>query len=203
MKKIKQFMISAVPLFITALMLLNIGCSYAMDMIEGAITDRASFSINVTYNNPLVTISWSKAPGFNFAGYEVYISEEKNDEYVGYDLAVSYYTQAPYNSEIPENQNQLITLNPLNNLNQPGTRQVVLNANGLLTSGSNSYGKGIYFFRLGLIKWDESDETKRIETYYNNGVDLWSDDPSGNRWQNYKIHTDLDEVSGYGMVNIQ
>lgn len=161
------------------------GCSYIMDSIEGRLTDRASFSIEASYDPVLdqVTIKWGeRGSGDDFAGYEIYVTEEPNDEYVGYELAASFY-------EDPNPYIMWLSGNLSNNL----TDTCVLDVSGLAANAP-----GIYFFRVGLINWDEGDEDDRIDDYI--GGTLWNAEP--NRRDNYWIHTDISKISGYAMVEI-
>ncbi len=172
---------------LAALLILSPGCSYVMDYIEGELTDRASFSIDASYNSGAqeVTITWDeRGSGDDFAGYEIYITEEPNDEYVGYELAASYYETHNY-----------IGLSS-GNLKSSSTDSCTLDVSSLLVAAG--YGPGIYFFRVGLIDWDESDEDDRIDDYI--GGISWDVEP--NREQNYYIHTDISSISGYAMVDI-
>jgi hypothetical protein len=170
---------------LAVLLIISPGCSYIMDSIEGRLTDRASFSIDASYNSGAqeVTITWDeRGSGDDFAGYEIYITEEPNDEYVGYELAASYY----------EDPNTNITWLS-GNLSNNSTDTCVLNVSGLATNAP-----GIYFFRVGLISWDEGDEEDRIDHYI--GGTNWNIEPQ--REQNYYIHTNISTISGYAMVNI-
>ena len=161
-----------------------------MDSIEGQLTDRASFSIEASYDPVLdrVTIKWDEhGSGDDFAGYEIYITEEPNDEYVGYELAASYYETHPY-------------IGLSGDLKSSSTGSCTLDVNALLgaLAIADGYGPGIYFFRVGLIDWDESDEDDRVDDYIG-GIN-WNIEP--NRRDNYWIHTDIESVSGYAMVEI-
>jgi hypothetical protein len=180
--------------FLAALLILTPECSYIMDSIEGRLTDRASFSIDASYNSGAqeVTITWDeRGSGDDFAGYEIYITEEPNDEYVGYELAASYYETHDY-----------IGLSS-GDLKSSSTDSCTLDVNSLL--GAVGYGPGIYFFRVGLISWDEGDEEDRIDDY--EGGTNWNSDTlpgpiDSYRRRNYWNHTDISKISGYAMVSI-
>lgn len=174
------------------------GCSYIMDSIEGELTDRASFSIEASYDPVLdrVTIKWDEhGSGDDFAGYEIYITEEPNDEYVGYELAASYYETHDYIGWLS------------GDLKSSSTGSCTLDVNALLgaLAIADGYGPGIYFFRVGLIDWDESDEDDRVDDYYcgvnwNSEVFTWGAYTC--REANYYSNTNIESVSGYAMVEI-
>lgn len=117
------------------------GCSYVSDMVEGAITDRASFSIDASYNSATqeVTITWDNSDlSSDFAGIEIYRTREANNEYSGYiTVADRWDPSAP--------------------------------ALGSGSAGSYSYTEseaGLYFYRVGFIHWDEPiDEDTGIRPY--------------------------------------
>ncbi len=148
------------------------GCSYMADAIEGAITERASFSIDAEYNSSTneVTITWDESGSFNdFAGFEIYRTSEANDEFSKYIVIASYYQGSP-------------TVG--------------------LSNSSYTYNvgtiNGVYFYRVGIIAWDEDDETDREKNY--SGGTGWDNEPD--REWNYNHHTDIDRISGYAMVRI-
>ena len=124
-------------LFIAATAFLSTGCSYVSDMIEGAITDRASFSAHATYSGGVVTITWDDQDTDSdyFAGIEIYITKEPNDEY----------------SEYITIGDQFIT--PLENLDDSGTVSFTYNPS---TIESNPLLWGKYFFRVAYIDWDDA-----------------------------------------------
>lgn len=185
---------SYIILSVAVFLICSPGCSYIMDSIEGQLTDRASFSIEASYDPVLdrVTIKWDEhGSGDDFAGYEIYITEEPNDEYVGYELAASYYETHDY-----------IAL-AIGDLKSSSTGSCTLDVSALL--GAAGYGPGIYFFRVGLIDWDESDEDDRVDDYYC-GVD-WNSEASTwgaytCREANYYSNTDIASISGYAMAEI-
>jgi len=173
-------------------------CSYVVDMVERSITKRASFSITATYDSVAhtVTINWTEAPGSNFAGYEVYMSENPDDEYSGYVIIAG-----PDNlgSDI---SSELFYDDAATELNSSDTRSYTypdnflsnkLTADDVTASGRTAR----YFFRLGIIDWDQNPD-KRPERYIGNA--LWN--VGANLFENYKIHTDIEEISGSAMVDI-
>ncbi len=162
-------------------------CSYVVDMVERSITKRASFSITATYvKGSGVTISWDESGGGNFAGYEIYMTEEPDDEYSGYIIiggpysTIETYSIAPYyrvDSSLTSSSTQsFIFQNPeLSNL---------LSAPQL--------GPGRYFFRVGIIDWDENPDKRTVENGYVYQV------PE----QDYPANTDISEISGLAAVDL-
>ena len=188
MTNYKYYLLYIIPLLTVLLMFSISGCSYVMDYIEGRITNRAAFSIVATYDpsDETVTIEWDeKGSGDDFAGYEIYITEEADDEYVGYTLAASYYDSNPHPNISSQSSNSLLKLNL--------TGSYTLNVSSLAASYP-----GIYFFRIGIIHWDVGDEEDRQEDY--EGGVLWDTEPY--RETNYNAHTSMNKVSGYAMVEI-
>lgn len=160
--------------FIIIAVLLNSafsGCSYVSDYVEGVITDRASFSVKAVYNAGTVTVTWDKTDSSSdFAGFEIYRTSQENDEYADYTRIASRYTDSSL-------------------------------ANGSITTYVDTAlpSSGIYFYRVGVIHWDESTDDRTADngyypSYPNTGWD--------NESPNYNAHTDVDKVSGYGIVTI-
>ncbi|HSV96590.1 MAG TPA: hypothetical protein VLM75_06610 [Spirochaetota bacterium] len=151
-----------------AAVLLLAGCSYTMDYIEGAITARSSFSIEAEYSGGVVTIRWDEGPGVSsFAGFEIYMTR---DEYDDYDLLASRF----------ENESGFGEDGTYKNLDSSSTRDY-------------SYtppAPGIYFYRVGIIEWDDDDD-KMVDRY---GSDYF-DDPVA-----YNAETSIKKISGYRMV---
>jgi hypothetical protein len=153
-----------------------IGCSYVSDMVEGAITKRASFSVKAEYiaSSNEVRLTWDKTDSSgNFAGIEVYRTSQANDEYADYELVASRETASSL-------------------------------GNGNTTSYSETNPpSGIFFYRIGFIHWDESLEKRTQENGYNPPYD--PNNPTDTSWDsksNYDRNTDIDAISGYGNVNI-
>ena len=181
----KSTLLYILPIITAITFTCSTGCSYVMDYIEGRLTDRAAFSIEASYDPVLerVTVSWDEyGSGDDFAGYEIYITEEPDDEYAGYELAASFYEEP--------NPNIFLVSGAMSNYL---TDNCVLDVSGLATNVP-----GIYFFRVGIISWDEDDEEDRQDDYI--GGSLWNTEP--NREANYYIHTDIDKISGYAKVEI-
>lgn len=133
-------------IFISLLLLAFTGCSYVSDIVEGAITDRASFSITAFNNGSNVIISWSRtdlsAPD-GFAGIEIYRTRYANDEYSGYITIADRWdtgslasgTTTVYSAPLPP--------------------------------------PGVYFYRVGFIHWDKP-QAERVPPEYT-GSDTESD----------------------------
>jgi len=164
-------------------------CSYVVDMVERSITKRASFSITATYvKGSGVTINWTEEPGSNFAGYEIYVTTDPDDEYSGYTIvagpeglltggnllppSVAYYDQTSLNLDIETTRSYTYTLVPQ-----------------LLTSDGVASGR--YFFRLGIITWDKNPSERTIQNGY-----------TGITFDDYNAHTDIDEISGLAAVDL-
>ncbi|RPI90857.1 MAG: hypothetical protein EHM32_11150 [Spirochaetales bacterium] len=153
-----------------AVVLLLAGCSYVMDSIESAITARASFSIEAEYSGGMVTIRWDEGSGLSsFAGYEIYVTL---DEYDDYDLLASRFE------------------------NESGATVVAGDYKNLDSSFTGSYSyappPGIYFYRVGIIEWDEDDE--EMQDRYG---PFYFDDPIA-----YNAETSINKISGYRMVSV-
>jgi hypothetical protein len=166
----------------TVLLLLSgIGCSYVMDSVEGAITKRSSFGVDVTKGAGL-TFNWSKdAPSIDagaFAGYEIYITSERNNEFSGYQLFAG-------NSLNPG----AASVGEQTQLDNPATQSVTISSYTLPN------GPGTYFFRVGVIYWDEKDPNKRNSD--------WTIPPFASNKSYYYIttkQTDIEKISGGTMV---
>ena len=109
-------------------------------------------------------------------------SDEKDNEYTDYAIAASYYESHDYISS----NNYL--------LSQSSTDTYSMDMTQLIENDLS----GIYFFRMGVINWDESDEEEREENYY--GEDNWDIEPY--RRQNYNSNSKISQVSGYVMLDI-
>lgn len=149
----------------------NTGCSYISDMVESIITDRASFSVSAEYSGGNVILTWDETDySDNFAGIEIYRTSEPNDEFCSYTRIASRYT------------------------------------NGTLEYGSTTNfidysppASGIYFYRIGLIHWDEDKDHRTLKHgYWPEYPDSGWDDES----PNYNNNTDINAISGYAMVVI-
>lgn len=153
-----------------ALVLLLAGCSYTMDFIESAITARSSFSIEAEYSGGVVSISWDEGPGISsFAGFEIYVTR---DEYDDYDLLASRF----------ENESGGGEDGTYMNLGSSSTRDY-------------SYtppGPGVYFYRVGIIEWDEDDD-KLVARY---GAGYFNNSTA------YNAETSINKISGYRMVTV-
>jgi len=170
-----KYMKYMIPIMCVLAVMAGTGCSYVSDAIEGAIMERSSFSIEAeNLGGDNIQIRWSElGSGQNFAGYEIYITDEADNEYAGYELVASRY----YND---------------------------LSAN-LDDSYTNSYTysdagrSGVYFYRVGIINWDEDPEDRTIENGYSPEYDEF--DPTAfETSSNYAGNTDIDKISGYARV---
>lgn len=147
------------------------GCSYVSDMVEGAITDRASFSIQAQQVGSNVVITWSKTDlSTDFAGIEIYRTRKANDEYSGYITIADRDDDASLASGVTVSYTHL-------------------NANST---------KGVYFYRVGIIHWDESQDKRTNE----NGYFPEYPDAGWDGTTNYNNHTDIDAISGSARVEI-
>lgn len=164
------------------LVLLLAGCSYTMDFIEGAITSRSSFSIEAEYivATQSVDIRWDESgDSGGFAGFEIYMTEHTNNEYADYIAVAAGYDLDP--SALPTG---LIFDTDASLLNG-STRSYSHYVAGLTGHGN------VYFYRVGIINWDEEDPSKRT---FENGYTNPSTD--------YIDKTNIDKISGYVMVTI-
>lgn len=155
------------------------GCSYIADYTEGAITNRASFSISAYYDsvNSRVVVLWDANPdNDSFAGYEIYMTEEADNEYadmivVGacYDISNSLYFIQDSGLDSPSSS---VFYHLSGNLPLPG----------------------IYFYRVGVIEWDEQD-------YDGDGEDDKAPDTPSKLL--YESNTNIAHISGSAMVIIE
>jgi len=153
--------------------LLFTGCSYTMDWFETLMTDRADFSIDVSYKSGKLSISWSEDPsGKDFAGYEVYMIPEPWNEYGVYEVIAAQYKL--YSSSHFFYSRIF--------LGSSSTKKVKIPV-----SASQLKGPGEYYVRVGIIKMNYDSNTKK---------------PYPVNELNYKNHSDLDRISGYKAVYI-
>lgn len=156
-------------------------CSYMMDAIEGAITDRASFSIDAVYNAGTISITWNESGSTNFAGFEVYMTDEVDNEYAGYEVIGSYYSlsSATYFRQDSSLGNENCSSYTVSNTQVAAIRT------------APNKGSGVYFFRVGIMDWDQNEGDRTEENGY-----------VGSTFENYKNHTEFDQISGYAKVTI-
>lgn len=156
---------------------LSSGCSYVIDSIEGAITDRASFSISVSVdrNADTVILTWDDSFGGEaFAGYEILVSEEADNEFAGYVVAAAGYDIS---------QGTVI-----GSLTDSATRSVTIPYNAAVMDGHT------YFYRLAVVHWDKEKEADRNED--------WTDPPwASNKADWYNGHSNIEKVSGVVQVD--
>ncbi|HEY1407138.1 MAG TPA: hypothetical protein VF857_11060 [Spirochaetota bacterium] len=176
-------------LFLTAILFVSgMGCSYVMDSVEGAITKRSSFSVGVSRTGNQFTLDWSKdKPSINteaFAGYEIYITDEANNEFAGYELLLSGH---PDSKSKAGNSASLL---------DPATSNVTFTYNVSSLSGQT------YFFRVGVIYWDEEKEADRSKNWTTaKGYSFdWNGSSTTVVQYFYPIKSKLDKISGGTMV---
>ncbi len=160
--------------------LLTTGCSYGMDALEGAITQRASFSITAVYDetNYLVDISWTKTDSSDhFAGYEVYMTEYPWDEYGRYLVVAA---SEPIGTTLPDIVDSFTSMG----LNDQ-TVSIPVSPDAL--------NDGEYYFRVALYDFDKKPKDEwadpDVPEYYSGSA-------------NYDDHTSLTAVSGFAAVEI-
>jgi len=162
-------------IYVTLLQFILTGCSYVSDMVEGAITDRASFSIQAQQVGNDVVITWSETDlSTDFAGIEIYRTRKVNDEYSGY-VTVRDRWDAGYTVLLNTGTTTSCTV-PKPSLD------------GATTPPGTS---GIYFYRVGFIQWDEPVGERTIDNGY-----------TGSESVDYNNHTDIDAISGSARVEI-
>ncbi len=114
------------------------GCSYVSDAIEGVLTKRAGFSIDAYYDGDNVIVSWSESgSGNGFAGYEVYMTEEPDNEFADYIVVGARYG---------------ISLDDY--FNSDSTLEY---SHTLTFEHSSHPTTGVYFYRVGIISWEKID----------------------------------------------
>ncbi|MGL4370290.1 MAG: hypothetical protein ACRCUT_11565 [Spirochaetota bacterium] len=156
------------------------GCSYVADYIEGSITNRASFSITVeptetahTYN-----IDWSSAGDVSdedFAGYEIYVTEEADDEFSGYTVIAACYSLS----------DEMVVDSYLSD---EETREMDIDLTDICQSGR------IYYFRVAVITWGSNEEDRSENWTTENGYEEnWS---AGGSEYFYNKKSSLSEISG-------
>ncbi len=156
-------------------------CSYMMDAIEGAITDRASFSINAVYNagTNTISITWNESGSTNFAGFEVYMTDTPDDEYAGY---VVIGADQDLSSDLYFRDTSTLGSETCNSYTVESTEVNYIRS--LL-------GSGVYFFRVGIMEWDQNEDDRNTENGY-----------TGTPSTDYLHHTEFDQISGYAKVTI-
>ncbi|MGQ9843365.1 MAG: hypothetical protein ACUVRK_07340 [Spirochaetota bacterium] len=153
-----------------------VSCSYAADYIEGAMTNRASFSISAQYVSGIgVIVEWNYDPDQeSFAGYEIYITEEPDNEFSPLIIvgARDNFSSSPY-------------FKSDTTLGKIHTDQF---------THDSTPAAGTYFYRVAVIAWDERD-------YDDDGDDDKS--PSTYNKSDYEHYTNIDKISGSAMVEIE
>lgn len=178
MKFINPVLRSGPTVLLLLLPVILSGCSYIMDFAERSISRKASFSLEASYNPfaRTVTLTWDSTDSDgDFAGYEVYITEAPDDEYAGYVLRASRFSRNI-------------------DLDHSGTDSYV---DDVSPAGGYPVSHGIYFYRVGIIYWDDSEDERTSKK----GYDVPWDAP-GNIENNYNGRTEIEEISGYAMVTV-
>lgn len=170
-------------LYILLFILINVKCSYVSDFLEGELTKRASFSIKADYDQAaqILHVSWSDNSPF---AYEIYASEEMNDEYADYMVIAA---PADIGDVIVDNS---LLYSETEKWSCPVTFS---NVNGPAADDPNliiPVNGGRLFIRVGHIDstYDEEDE---------DGHPIPID-----RKEEYLDYDTLSEISGYKMVEI-
>ncbi len=180
----KKILLPFLIIFVTPL----ISCSYGIDMLEGALTERASFSIEAEHDGAsTLTVSWEETAPEHFAGWEIYMTIEPWNEYSEYKvIAASEYTALSLPS--------WITFNDNSSLAADSSRGASIS----VEVPSDPDMRGEYYVRAAIITFDEKpeDEWSDPETpeYYGDG-----ENP---RYDDYVNHTSVDSVSGFCPVMI-
>lgn len=181
MKKIEINILKCSPT-IFALFLLFSSCSYMMDAIEGAIDNRASFSISAKLEGNYVYITWDETDtGADFAGYEIEITKNPDDEYSGYATAAARYD---------------LNINSL----PAGLSFQSDPALGSSSTGSFNHDvslllKGVYYYRMGIIHWNDPVDKRTTKNGYEQ-----SGSPAWDTQNNYFNKTALNKISGYAKI---
>ncbi len=184
--KTRNMMIKAIPLLFAIFAVGMTGCSYVVDAIEGAIMNRSSFSIEASYNGGFVDISWDESGGGEaFAGWEIYMTKEPDDEYAGYAVVAARYDLEPLNVNIGESSTITFVDDAVLALG-------AANSFSLNVGGINPGDAGVYFFRVGKIHWDEEDQDKRDDDF-----PTWASDEGY-----YEGETNIGAISGQARVEI-
>lgn len=184
MQTIKKYLIMAFAVLM--IFPCGISCSYMMDKIEAFMTDRSSFSIDVAYTpGSGIYISWDQTAEETHAGYEIYITEQVNDQFADYIIIGAPYSTG--NSNIFFSDSSLASEGTQSfNLPQSYIDRIINNT--ATRSGEVlSMGPGKYFFRVAIYTWDDDPKSEYI-----GGTDSWMTYIQSN----YKNHTNLDQVSG-------
>ncbi|MCL2025860.1 MAG: hypothetical protein FWG92_03540 [Leptospirales bacterium] len=162
-----------------AICFLVTGCSYGMDWLEAALMERASFSIDVSYNSGNLTVSWSESPSDDksFGGYEIYMILQPWNEFGTYEVIAARHSL--YSSSSHFFRHDIF----LGNSSQKSITIPVTMSD--LTSKLG--GKGEYYVRVGIIAMDKKDK----ETYYSATIPY-----------DYNNYSSIDKISGYKAVYI-
>lgn len=162
---------------ISLLFALLLGCSYGMDMLDRALTNRANFSISGSYSGGNVTLDWSSAPWRDhFAGYELYMTRypdnpESDYEVIaaGYDINTSHASGANFTEDA-------------------SLRSIITKSFAFPVTGATA---GRYYFRVALITIDDYKDENGNTVYYTVDDDF-----------SYSSYTSVSDASGYISLDI-
>ncbi len=164
-------------------------CSYVADYVEAQIMNRASFSLEATYvPGTGVILRWDETgSSSDFPGFEIYMTDTANDEYAGYIIIGGQYSTGDY-SLFTQSASLGTSTTGSFILPQAKVNTIINNT----VSGLTELGPGRYFFRVGILSWDKPKDERTSENGYS-GIDSID----------YLSHTDLEDISGYAMVEIK
>lgn len=181
----------------------QVNCSYVMDSIEGAIRQRASFKISVSFENStnMITVDWpdaeSEVSSDAFAGYEIYITEDINDEYANYQVVVARYDIAGniINSSL---SSSTFNTQQINVVYSSSISNIQFNNSNIAVPTEG----GVIFIRVGVIDWDKSSSEDRDDDWEPYWSGLTPYYFSTDKEWFYTNKSNLSEISGYKMLEI-
>ena len=154
-----------------------------MDWFEALIMERATFSIDVSFEKVSPTsgnlkVSWSENPSNNdsFAGYEIYMVLQPWNEYGTYEVIAARYNL--YSSSHFFNLNSSLGIASTKSITIPVSSSDLDDKLG---------GPGEYYVRVGIIAMEKKDK----DSYY-----------SASNPIEYEEHSSLEKISGYTPVDI-
>ncbi|PKL17624.1 MAG: hypothetical protein CVV49_10010 [Spirochaetae bacterium HGW-Spirochaetae-5] len=107
------------------------GCSYVSDMVEGRISDRASFTASAVYSGGNVTLTWDRTDSDpDFTGIEISRTKNPNNEFETYEVVATRLTDG-------------VLANGLNT-----TYTISAGLPSAVSPGE------VYFYRVAFIYWD-------------------------------------------------
>ena len=141
---------------IAALCLLLSSCSYLAEFTSKFGETVSSFSIDASYDSMTekLTVSWKEVPSEDgFAGYEVYISERRWDEFGTFVVIAAKVLTPPLSSRSYFTQ--------ISSLGIKTTKSVVLTISPLQLNGP-----GEYYVKVAVIQYKYDSDTKTYDTTY-------------------------------------